>query len=160
MAFAAVAGASAANGWLQQLVLDVRDSWDQSVHSQRLLPGMRLQQQQQQVVLPAENGLQQQQEEVVVLASENAMKDSAVQQQPPLPADTLADIPITAAANAAAQATLQRVQFVTQLKLDFGQSVAVLGSCSSLGEWQASRAVRLQWSEGNKWSGTAELPAG
>jgi hypothetical protein len=36
----------------------------------------------------------------------------------------------------------------------------LLGSCSSLGEWQAGSAVRLQWSDGHKWSGTADLPAG
>ncbi|WIA20618.1 hypothetical protein OEZ85_005001 [Tetradesmus obliquus] len=150
MALAAVAGAAAGNAVLQQLVLDVRDSWDQALHSQRLLPGLRQQQQQQQ-------------------------QEAVVQQQvPPVPDVLAADVeaPVPAAAAAAATPTpdtaaaavaasqSQRVQFSTQLKLDFGQAVAVLGSCSSLGEWQASRAVQLQWSDGHRWSGTAELPAG
>jgi hypothetical protein len=154
MTLAAVAGASAGNAALQQLVLDVRDSWDQSLHSQRLLPGLRLQQQQQQQVPAVTEDTQQRQE---VPLPEDMLPAAAAAEYP---AATDAATPTPAAAAAAEVGQVQRVQFSTQLKLDFGQAVAVLGSCSSLGDWQASRAVQLQWSEGHRWSGTAELPAG
>ncbi|WIA40937.1 hypothetical protein OEZ86_004592 [Tetradesmus obliquus] len=85
--------------------------------------------------------------------------DNSVHRWQDGPNITLAKPGMALAAVAAASQS-QRVQFSTQLKLDFGQAVAVLGSCSSLGEWQASRAVQLQWSDGHRWSGTAELPAG
>jgi hypothetical protein len=142
MTLAAVAGAGAAgNAALQQLMLDVKDSWDQSLHSQRLLPGLRLQQQQ----VPAAKEML-----AAAAAAGPATEDSVT--------------PSSAAAAAPAADDhghqVQRVHFATQLRLEFGQSVAVLGSCSSLGDWQAGSAVRLQWSEGHKWSGTADLPAG
>jgi hypothetical protein len=152
MTLAAVAGAGAAgNAALQQLMLDVKDSWDQSLHSQRLLPGMRLQQQQQ------ESAQQQQQE---VLPAEGVLAAAAA-----AAGEAAEDAATSAAAGSAAGSddvdqNVQRVQFSTQLRLDYGQSVAVLGSCSSLGGWQAGRAVRLQWSDGHKWSGAADLPAG
>jgi hypothetical protein len=154
MTLAAVAGAGAAgNAALQQLMLDVKDSWDQSLHSQRLLPGMRLQQQQQQ----QESAKQQQPQQVSMAEDAFAVAAAAAEA-------TEGAVTSSAAAAAAAGSDVvgqvQRVQFSTQLRLEFGQSVAVLGSCSSLGDWQAGRAVQLQWSDGHKWSGAADLPAG
>jgi hypothetical protein len=153
MTLAAVAGAGAAgNAALQQLMLDVKDSWDQSLHSQRLLPGMRLQQQQQ------ESAKQQQPQQVSM--AEDAFAVAAAAAEATEGAVTSSEAAAAAAAGSDVVNQVQRVQFSTQLRLEFGQSVAVLGNCSSLGDWQAGSAVRLQWSEGHKWSGTADLSAG
>jgi len=65
-----------------------------------------------------------------------------------------------ATAAAAAAAVRRPVVFSTQLKVDYGQAVGVVGSCEGLGCWDVSRAVLLQWSDGHKWSDSAELVAG
>lgn len=46
----------------------------------------------------------------------------------------------------------------------FGQNVLLTGSSPELGEWDLSRAARMEWSEGRNgehhWSASVELPAG
>ena len=47
------------------------------------------------------------------------------------------------------------VSFKISRKLQFGDSVAVAGDCSQLGAWDASKGLKLSWTEGNVWSGQA-----
>ena len=47
-------------------------------------------------------------------------------------------------------------QFATKM----GSGLAVVGSLPFLGDWKASGALPLTWSEGHRWSGDMELPQG
>ncbi|KIZ03831.1 hypothetical protein MNEG_4121, partial [Monoraphidium neglectum] len=42
----------------------------------------------------------------------------------------------------------------------FGEHVRVVGGAPSLGSWSPDAALKLTWSEGDKWEGAAQLPAG
>lgn len=52
------------------------------------------------------------------------------------------------------------VRFNIRLRLEFGQQLLVVGSCSALGSWNVDNAVRLNWQEGHIWESSIELPAG
>eukprot|EP00775_Hariotina_reticulata_P002125 gene2125-2444_t len=52
------------------------------------------------------------------------------------------------------------VRFNIRLKVEFGQQLFVVGSCSSLGGWNIDNAVKLNWQEGHIWEASVELPAG
>lgn len=55
---------------------------------------------------------------------------------------------------------LQDVDFAVTHDAGFGNAVFVAGSSSQLGAWDPTRAVRLNWSEGNTWRGKVALPRG
>ena len=55
---------------------------------------------------------------------------------------------------------LQDVDFAVTHDAGFGNAVFVAGSAAKLGAWDASSAVRLNWSEGNVWRGEVALPRG
>ena len=52
------------------------------------------------------------------------------------------------------------VGFAVQASLDFGFSLAVVGSDAALGAWNPDLAARLTWSEGDVWVGAAILQSG
>lgn len=52
------------------------------------------------------------------------------------------------------------VRFNIRVRTEFGQLLAVVGSCASLGAWNVDNAVRLNWQEGHIWETGVELPAG
>lgn len=45
------------------------------------------------------------------------------------------------------------VRFAIKCKTIFGQSVKVVGNDKSLGEWNPSNALQLEWSTGDVWVG-------
>ena len=55
---------------------------------------------------------------------------------------------------------LQDVEFAVTNDAGFGNAVFVSGSAPQLGAWDPTRAVRLNWSEGNIWRGKFALPRG
>lgn len=48
------------------------------------------------------------------------------------------------------------IQLSVQRKVDFGYGVWILGSTPFLGEWNVSKAQRMQWTEGDNWVITLE----
>jgi predicted alpha/beta superfamily hydrolase len=55
---------------------------------------------------------------------------------------------------------LQDVDFSVTHSAGFGNAVFLVGSAPQLGSWDATRAVRLNWSTGNVWRGRIALPRG
>lgn len=53
-----------------------------------------------------------------------------------------------------------KVLFKLQYEVQFGQSIRVIGSHPTLGDWQIDAAPTMNWSPGNVWVYEAELPAG
>lgn len=43
-------------------------------------------------------------------------------------------------------------------RVNFGEIVRVCGDCDELGQWNPRDGVTLEWSEGDKWTGSALLP--
>ena len=56
-------------------------------------------------------------------------------------------------------ANTMTINFKIPKSLPFGQMVAVVGS-EPLGGWDAQTMLRLDWSEGDLWTGSAEVPVG
>lgn len=52
------------------------------------------------------------------------------------------------------------VLFQVNRRVAFGNSIAILGSQQSLGNWQPADALAMTWSAGDEWSVSADLPAG
>lgn len=48
-----------------------------------------------------------------------------------------------------------RLPFTACLQTRFGENVAVVGSFTN---WDPAKPLKLEWSEGNVWTGEAELP--
>ena len=42
----------------------------------------------------------------------------------------------------------------------FRHTLRVVGSMHALGDWNPTAGVKLEWTEGDNWRGTASLPAG
>jgi len=42
---------------------------------------------------------------------------------------------------------------------NFGQEVFITGSIGVLGEWNPSRALKMDWTQGNIWTATFDIPA-
>jgi predicted alpha/beta superfamily hydrolase len=65
------------------------------------------------------------------------------------------------AASARAESVwLQDVDFAVTHDAGLGNAVFVAGASPQLGAWDPSRAVRLNWSDGNIWRGKVALPRG
>lgn len=47
------------------------------------------------------------------------------------------------------------VSFKIPYRCNFGQNLAMIGAGETLGDWDASKCVKMQWSDGDLW--TAEL---
>jgi hypothetical protein len=80
----------------------------------------------------------------------------------PLTARTpAADLPATTAAAATtAQKNKVKVRFWLQFRVEYGQSVVVVGGSPDLGNWVLADGVPLTWSEGDMWNASVDLPAG
>ncbi|KAH7623690.1 hypothetical protein NADE_008513 [Nannochloris sp. 'desiccata'] len=68
----------------------------------------------------------------------------------------------TAATTAAtsAQKNKVKVRFWLQFRVEFGQSIIVVGGSPDLGNWVLADGVPLGWSEGDMWNATVDIPAG
>lgn len=56
--------------------------------------------------------------------------------------------------------TLVNIRFSIQFHVDYGQSLRVVGSHESLGAWSIHKAPSMQWSKGDVWHVSVQLPAG
>lgn len=54
----------------------------------------------------------------------------------------------------------REVQFVVPVQVNFGDCVKVVGNESALGCWDCTRALPLQWNEGNIWTQKVDLNPG
>ncbi len=45
-------------------------------------------------------------------------------------------------------------------RANLGDHLAVVGAGEHLGDWQVSKSFALNWTEGDEWVGTLEVPAG
>jgi hypothetical protein len=52
------------------------------------------------------------------------------------------------------------VLFAINLKVDYGQSVSLVGAGQELGDWKPENSFHLAWNEGDVWGAELELPAG
>ena len=52
-----------------------------------------------------------------------------------------------------------KVHFFRQKKVSYGEAVYVVGSVSTLGDWNPYKALKLTWREGDNWSGEVFLQA-
>lgn len=53
------------------------------------------------------------------------------------------------------------VKFVVpQFKVQFGETVKLVGEGAVFGSWAPESALQLEWGEGDSWSADADLPAG
>jgi hypothetical protein len=50
-----------------------------------------------------------------------------------------------------------RVRFRIPYDTRLGQNVVVVGNTSSLGAWETSQGLRLEWQAGGVWTGTTDL---
>lgn len=50
-----------------------------------------------------------------------------------------------------------RVRFSVTKRVEYGSEIAVVGSNAQLGEWDAGRALQMQWTRGHVWVATADL---
>lgn len=46
------------------------------------------------------------------------------------------------------------------MQVPFGQELTICGSAAQLGGWDLEKALKMTWSEGDRWQATVELPAG
>lgn len=53
-----------------------------------------------------------------------------------------------------------RVAISVSRRVDWGESVAVVGQDTVLGSWQPIQSLPLTWSEGDVWSAVVGLPPG
>lgn len=53
-----------------------------------------------------------------------------------------------------------RVAISVSRRVDWGESVAVVGQDTVLGSWQPCQSLPLSWSEGDVWSAVVGLPPG
>ena len=60
---------------------------------------------------------------------------------------------------AGAAPTVQ-VTFHLKYKVEFGQTLRLMGSVGELGDWDVKRGVALQWTNGDDWTAAVTLPAG
>ena len=67
---------------------------------------------------------------------------------------------LSAASARAESVWLQDVDFAVTHDAGLGNAVFVAGSAPQLGAWDTTRAVRLNWSDGNVWRGKVALPRG
>eukprot|EP00887_Chlorella_sp_A99_P004965 scaffold4.g4965.t1 len=67
---------------------------------------------------------------------------------------------LRAAAPAVAAAGLVSVRFTIERKVDYGESLKVVGSEPALGSWRVADAPAMAWGQGDVWSAEVELPAG
>jgi predicted alpha/beta superfamily hydrolase len=67
---------------------------------------------------------------------------------------------LSAALSRAESVWLQDVDFAVTRDAGLGNAVFVAGSAPQLGAWDTTRAVRLNWSDGNVWRGKVALPRG
>jgi len=59
----------------------------------------------------------------------------------------------------AVAAAHSKVEFIVpNCPLEYGECIKVVGSEIGLGDWDAAQGILLQWSEGNHWTGSVELP--
>ncbi|GAB4816984.1 hypothetical protein N2152v2_004030 [Parachlorella kessleri] len=61
---------------------------------------------------------------------------------------------------AAGAGPLSTVTFTVQRHVAFGQALKVVGSSPVLGSWDCTAAPGMEWSDGDNWALTVELPAG
>ncbi|KAG2450816.1 hypothetical protein HYH02_004651 [Chlamydomonas schloesseri] len=68
--------------------------------------------------------------------------------------------PVPTAAPTTGTSQQQYVPVVLQYskRCAYGQGYAVVGSVPELGAWDVARAVRMKWSEGDKWEAVVRLP--
>jgi hypothetical protein len=52
------------------------------------------------------------------------------------------------------------VKFHLQYRVEYGQSLALVGGADALGAWRLADALPMAWSEGDVWRADVELPAG
>lgn len=45
-------------------------------------------------------------------------------------------------------------------KVQFGEVIHAIGNDKALGAWDISKSVTLKWTEGDKWTGTLQIPVG
>jgi hypothetical protein len=53
-----------------------------------------------------------------------------------------------------------KVRFWLQFRVEYGQSVVVVGGSPDLGSWVLADGVPLTWSDGDMWNASVDLPAG
>jgi hypothetical protein len=53
-----------------------------------------------------------------------------------------------------------RVRFWLNLHVNYGEYLVVIGGCPELGSWIISQAAVMNWSDGDMWNATVEIPAG
>ncbi|GLC37067.1 hypothetical protein PLESTB_001395300 [Pleodorina starrii] len=58
------------------------------------------------------------------------------------------------------ESAVVQVKFCLKYRTSYGQSVKIIGSHPKLGSWDVNQALVLQWTEGDRWVATVELPAG
>ena len=54
---------------------------------------------------------------------------------------------------------MAKVTFWLKFHVEYGQHVCLVGGSPELGDWILSDSIDLQWSEGDMWHATLELPA-
>ncbi|CAD7695848.1 unnamed protein product [Ostreobium quekettii] len=54
----------------------------------------------------------------------------------------------------------REVKFIVPVRVNYGDSVKVVGNESALGGWDYDRGIPLQWSEGNIWTNKVDLNPG
>ena len=52
------------------------------------------------------------------------------------------------------------VTFKIHRHVEYGQSLLLVGGPAELGNWDGTKAVPLEWSEGDNWTAKVSLPAG
>jgi hypothetical protein len=58
------------------------------------------------------------------------------------------------------EAGLVTVRFWLQLRVEFGQSVRIIGGSEEMGEWALARGPAMAWSDGDLWNISLDLEAG
>lgn len=49
------------------------------------------------------------------------------------------------------------VTFRIKMRLEFGQSLSIIGNCKELGNWNDAGRARLEWSSGDIWHATVTM---
>jgi len=81
----------------------------------------------------------------------------------PLKSRTATEPLANTVATAAAVSTKKnkvKVRFWLQFRVEFGQSIIIVGGSPDLGNWVLADGVPLAWTEGDLWNATVNLPAG
>lgn len=74
--------------------------------------------------------------------------------------DVDVDAPHPSAAQGQDDEDLVPVEFTLGHHCQFGERFALVGDCEALGEWDPSRALKLEWRDGDVWTAVVPLPAG